>query len=200
MIVFVTDHLGTPLRLIDHNGKTRWAAVAEETGVRQPIWFQGQWLDEESGLYYNRYRYYDPTQGRYVTQDPIGLWGGLNGYAYPINPLRRVDPLGLDGVSPQLANARDTAINAAITAGTNGMSNSPGGLISAGTAASQGATAIGSVLESAARNDHRIFMALGDHTMNTNTCIGEEVNKIDWNEFNTFEEGYSHVVSICLKK
>ena len=43
-------------------------------------------------------------------------------------------------------------------------------------------------------------MALGDHTMNTNTCIGEEVNKIDWNEFNTFEEGYSHVVSICLKK
>ncbi|PZA14266.1 hypothetical protein DNK49_22800, partial [Azoarcus communis] len=67
--VFVTDHLGTPLRLVDHNGKTRWAAqpddwaaVSEENGVRQPIRFQGQWIDEESGLYYNRYRYYDPGQ------------------------------------------------------------------------------------------------------------------------------------------
>ncbi|MBR0566090.1 RHS domain-containing protein [Azoarcus sp. L1K30] len=96
MIVFVTDHLGTPLRLIDHNGKTRWAAVAEETGVQQPIWFQGQWLDEESGLYCNRYRYYDPWQGRYVTQDPIGLRGGVNTYSY-VNesPVSRIDPLGL---------------------------------------------------------------------------------------------------------
>nr|WP_249115934.1 RHS repeat-associated core domain-containing protein [Azoarcus sp. L1K30] len=101
--VFVTDHLGTPLRLVDHNGKTRWAAqsddwaaVAEENGVRQPIRFQGQWVDEESGLYYNRYRYYDPRQGRYVTQDPIGLVGGMNKYAYVNgNPLRLTDPYGL---------------------------------------------------------------------------------------------------------
>ncbi|MBR0566162.1 RHS domain-containing protein [Azoarcus sp. L1K30] len=101
--VFVTDHLGTPLRLVDHNGKTRWAgqpddwaAVAEENGIRQPIRFQGQWLDEESGLYYNRYRYYDPKQGRYVTQDPIGLMGGVNIYGYVrANPVSKTDPTGL---------------------------------------------------------------------------------------------------------
>ena len=41
----------------------------------QPIRMQGQHYDEESGLYYNRHRYYDPTLGRYITQDPIGLLG-----------------------------------------------------------------------------------------------------------------------------
>ncbi|EEN9295682.1 hypothetical protein G5D10_004341, partial [Salmonella enterica] len=46
-----------------------------------------QQYDEESGLYYNRYRYYNPEQGRYITQDPIGLAGGLNTYAYVKNPL-----------------------------------------------------------------------------------------------------------------
>ncbi|MEL9398295.1 RHS repeat-associated core domain-containing protein, partial [Escherichia coli] len=43
----------------------------------------GQQYDEESGLYYNRHRYYDPLQGRYITQDPIGLKGGWNFYQYP---------------------------------------------------------------------------------------------------------------------
>ncbi|UHM92582.1 RHS repeat-associated core domain-containing protein [Rahnella victoriana] len=42
----------------------------------QPIRMQGQHYDEESGLHYNRHRYYDPTLGRYITQDPIGLLGG----------------------------------------------------------------------------------------------------------------------------
>ncbi|MGG7355464.1 RHS repeat-associated core domain-containing protein, partial [Escherichia coli] len=44
----------------------------------------GQQYDEESGLYYNRHRYYDPLQGRYITQDPIGLKGGWNFYQYPL--------------------------------------------------------------------------------------------------------------------
>ena len=51
--------------------------------------------DEESGLHYNRYRYYDPQQGRYITQDPIGLKGGWNLYQYPLNPIMDTDPLGL---------------------------------------------------------------------------------------------------------
>ncbi|STM48032.1 rhs protein (modular protein) [Escherichia coli] len=55
----------------------------------------GQQYDEESGLYYNRHRYYDPLQGRYITQDPIGLKGGWNFYQYPLNPVINVDPQGL---------------------------------------------------------------------------------------------------------
>ncbi|MBR0566538.1 RHS repeat protein [Azoarcus sp. L1K30] len=101
--VFFTDHLGTPLRLTDAHGRTEWQArpddwraVTDPQGdIRQPIRFQGQWEDEESGFYYNRYRYYDPEQGRYVTQDPIGAIGGLNLYTYTANPLARLDPLGL---------------------------------------------------------------------------------------------------------
>jgi RHS repeat-associated protein len=56
---------------------------------------QRQQLDQETGLFYNRYRYYDPAGGRYVTQDLIGLAGGVNKYVYPSNPLQKVDPLGL---------------------------------------------------------------------------------------------------------
>ena len=64
--------------------------------VTQPIRFQGQWHDEESGLYYNRHRYYAPQQGRYISQDPIGLKGGTNLYGYVNNPMEMVDPLGLN--------------------------------------------------------------------------------------------------------
>ena len=66
--------------------------------LTQPIRFQGQWHDEESGLYYNRHRYYDPQQGRYISQDPIGLSGGTNLYGYVTNPTGMVDPRGLYGV------------------------------------------------------------------------------------------------------
>ncbi|EDU0978174.1 RHS repeat-associated core domain-containing protein, partial [Salmonella enterica subsp. enterica serovar Anderlecht] len=61
----------------------------------QPVGMQGQHYDEESGLCYNRYRYYDPETGRYITQDPIGLKGGWNLYTYPLNSVEYIDPLGL---------------------------------------------------------------------------------------------------------
>ncbi len=101
---FVTDAIGTPMQLVAANGETQWqgqpddwAAVKNVHGsARQPIRFQGQWQDEESGLYYNRHRYYDPQQGRYVSQDPIGLRGGTNLYGYVANPMGAVDPLGLE--------------------------------------------------------------------------------------------------------
>ncbi|MEF6183077.1 DUF6531 domain-containing protein, partial [Escherichia coli] len=54
--------------------------------------------DEESGLYYNRHRHYDPLQGRYITPDPIGLRGGWNMYQYPLNPIQVIDPMGLDAI------------------------------------------------------------------------------------------------------
>jgi RHS repeat-associated protein len=57
---------------------------------------QGQQIDRESGLFYNRHRYYDPQMGRYITQDPIGLRGGNNLYSYVGgSPTNWHDPLGL---------------------------------------------------------------------------------------------------------
>nr|WP_268806862.1 RHS repeat-associated core domain-containing protein [Yersinia entomophaga] len=61
--------------------------------------FAGQLLDEESGLHYNRFRYYDPQACCYLSPDPIGLAGGLNTYGYVHNPLGWIDPLGLAGCS-----------------------------------------------------------------------------------------------------
>ncbi|MFC6212985.1 RHS repeat-associated core domain-containing protein, partial [Rahnella laticis] len=104
------DHLGTPVALINHKtGKVEWDAISDVWGnavdifnpykLRQPIRMQGQHVDEESGLHYNRHRYYDPALGRYITQDPIGLRGGWNLYAYVYSkPGRYIDPRGLNGV------------------------------------------------------------------------------------------------------
>ncbi|WP_294739061.1 RHS repeat-associated core domain-containing protein, partial [uncultured Pseudomonas sp.] len=58
--------------------------------------FQGQYFDPESGLHYNRHRYYNPDVGRYLTPDPVKLAGGLNGYQYVPSPTGWVDPLGLN--------------------------------------------------------------------------------------------------------
>ncbi|SET59288.1 RHS repeat-associated core domain-containing protein [Thorsellia anophelis] len=60
----------------------------------QPLRFQGQYFDQETGLHYNTFRYYDPETGRFTQQDPIGLAGGLNLYQYAPNPLMWIDPLG----------------------------------------------------------------------------------------------------------
>lgn len=60
-----------------------------------PFRFAGQYEDEETGLFYNRYRYYDPEIGRYISPDPSGLEGGRNLYAYGMNPVGWVDPFGL---------------------------------------------------------------------------------------------------------
>ncbi|BEB21786.1 hypothetical protein VEE42_29680 [Escherichia coli] len=100
------DHRGLPLALISKEGTTEWCAEYDEWGnllneenphqLQQLIRLPGQQYDEESGLYYNRHRYYDPLQGRYITQDPIGLKGGWNFYQYPLNPVTNTDPLGLE--------------------------------------------------------------------------------------------------------
>ena len=98
------DHLGTPLELTDRRGQVVWSARYDVYGrvnqlqadqAENQIRFQGQYEDYEVGLYYNRFRYYDPESGRYITQDPIRVAGGLNLYAYAHNPITWVDPLGL---------------------------------------------------------------------------------------------------------
>ncbi|KXM90793.1 type IV secretion protein Rhs [Escherichia coli] len=102
------DHRGLPLALISEDGNTAWSAEYDEWGnqlneenphhLHQPYRLPGQQYDKESGLYYNRHRYYDPLQGRYITPDPIGLRGGWNMYQYPLNPIQVIDPMGLDAI------------------------------------------------------------------------------------------------------
>jgi RHS repeat-associated protein len=106
-----TDHLGTPRKITrpsDNGLMWRWdpdtfgsvAPNSNPTGLgtfTYNLRFPGQYSLNESGLYYNYYRDYDPSTGRYIESDPIGLRGGINPYAYVHgNPISRVDPLGLD--------------------------------------------------------------------------------------------------------
>ncbi|MEJ8851922.1 RHS repeat-associated core domain-containing protein [Variovorax rhizosphaerae] len=103
------DHLGTPQELTDHEGNIAWSAsykawgeakeviseAAKRSGLTNPIRFQGQYLDDETGLHYNRYRYYEPGSGQFTSSDPIRLTGGLNLHAYTKNPIGWIDPFGL---------------------------------------------------------------------------------------------------------
>lgn len=116
---YQNDHLGTPHSLTDSQGNTVWRGQYSAYGqlteewtppdtrdehpqpkVNNPLRFQGQYEDAESGLYYNLNRYYDPGIGRYLTADPIGLRAGLNNYHYvDSNPISYIDPLGLDVIN-----------------------------------------------------------------------------------------------------
>ncbi|WP_311767348.1 RHS repeat-associated core domain-containing protein, partial [Burkholderia contaminans] len=107
------DHLGTPQELLDESGKvvwlgryrawggekTVWREIPERNEVGNAIRFQRQYRDEETGLHYNRNRYYDPNTGRFISKDPIGLQGGLNAWQYAPNPITWIDPLGLSAAS-----------------------------------------------------------------------------------------------------
>ena len=103
----ISDYLGTPVEAYDEEGKKVWernldiygrVKTEEALGEKNliPFRFQGQYEDEETGLYYNRFRYYSPEEGCYTQQDPIGLAGGnptLYGYVY--DTLCELDPFGL---------------------------------------------------------------------------------------------------------
>ncbi|TDR42424.1 RHS repeat-associated protein [Tahibacter aquaticus] len=112
---FHTDQIGAPRELTESDGSISWranyrawgntlvveylepaAAVAlQGEPVHQPIRFEGQYFDAETGLHYNRFRYYDPDIGRFVSQDPISVWGGSNTYQYAPNAQGWIDPWGL---------------------------------------------------------------------------------------------------------
>ncbi|WP_427108129.1 RHS repeat-associated core domain-containing protein [Lysinibacillus xylanilyticus] len=102
----ISDHLGTPVEAYDKQGNRVWSAeldiygrVKEFTGTKDfiPFRYQGQYEDEEIGFYYNRFRYYLPSEGIYTQQDPIGLNGGLVLYGYVHNTNTWVDVFGLRG-------------------------------------------------------------------------------------------------------
>jgi RHS repeat-associated protein len=114
----VTDTVGRIQELMTEDGTIVWRGQQQlwgrEEGINQEahprcrLRFPGQYEDEESGLYYNRFRYYDCGTGQYLSADPIGLLGGFNPYGYVHNPLGWVDPLGLAGW--QIDGDKTTAI------------------------------------------------------------------------------------------
>jgi len=102
----ITDYLGTPTQMYNRKGEETWSVDLDIYGrVRTftgsslsdcPFRYQGQYEDVETGLYYNRFRYYDASIGNYISQDPIGLNGGiLNLYGYVNDPNRWIDAFGL---------------------------------------------------------------------------------------------------------
>ncbi|WP_211006624.1 RHS repeat-associated core domain-containing protein, partial [Pectobacterium versatile] len=117
----VTDLTGTARELCSEEGEIRWRGEQGLWGThreeRRPIplrrylgdaaneevycelRYQGQLYDAETGLYYNRHRYYDAESGQYLSPDPIGLLGGMRPQGYVTNPLMWIDPLGLSNSS-----------------------------------------------------------------------------------------------------
>ena len=110
-----TDHLGTPQELTNDRGEVVWlnyqmawgGSFSQLNNVHnldgldissdelQPFRFQGQFFDGETGLHYNRFRYYDSDVGMFIQRDPIELLGGFNVFAYAPNPIHWIDPFGL---------------------------------------------------------------------------------------------------------
>jgi RHS repeat-associated protein len=103
-----SDHLGTPTELYDELGQLAWQMQLDAFGTGHadvalqhcPWRWSGQYADEETGLYYNRFRYYDAQIGRYISQDPLGLAAGPELYGYPRDPLVATDPMGLSECGP----------------------------------------------------------------------------------------------------
>lgn len=101
----VTDYLGTPIQMYDEQGEKTWDCTLDVYGKVAnfegsslsdcPFRYQGQYEDEETGLYYNRFRYYEAEIGSYISQDPIRLGGGNKLYNYVLDPNFWIDTLGL---------------------------------------------------------------------------------------------------------
>ena len=136
------NHLGTPQELTNQDGDVIWLSYDRAWGGSfdtiykqqfidnfsldenelQPIKFQGQSLDVETGLHYNRFRYYDSDVGMFISRDPIGLLGGNNVFQYAPNPIGWIDPWGLSSSdlirykpnkATPVSGARQTAIDRA---------------------------------------------------------------------------------------
>ena len=104
---FHCDQIGIPREMTDSDGNLvwfgdyyGWGKLKNETNIsgtaHQPFRLQNQYCDRETGLHYNFFRYYEPNVGRFVNQDPIGLLGGENLYAFAPNTSKWLDVLGLN--------------------------------------------------------------------------------------------------------
>ncbi len=127
----VSDYLGTPTHAFDEEGKKVWERQIDcygrlRTGNNKfvPFLYPGQYVDEETGLAYNRFRYYDVESGRYLSKDPIGLAGGLSLYNFTSDNNISIDPLGLmpwgefmNGASATISAGGNSGIYSSSTAG-----------------------------------------------------------------------------------
>ncbi len=98
------NHIGTPIIVEDESGKTVWSGKIEPYGlthidgsssIDMPLRFPGHYFDSETGLHYNRFRYYSPELGRYLQSDPAGIEDHFNLYLYSTRPTVKVDVRGL---------------------------------------------------------------------------------------------------------
>jgi RHS repeat-associated protein len=151
------DHLGTPRRMTDGLGRVVWSADYRAFGeaiprieqVANPWRLPGQYFDEETGLHYNRYRYYAPALGRYLTRDPLSFVAGTNFYIYVDNdPINATDPLGLSWWKTALSIAAAVVV-AAVVVVTLPVSL-PVAIVAAGAAGG----AVGFGLNQALNEDH----------------------------------------------
>lgn len=126
----VSDYMGTPIQMYDSEGNKIWDCTLDIYGKVTdfrgeslhdcPFRFQGQYEDIETGLYYNRFRYYDVNIGSYISQDPIRLYG-LNPtlYGYVSNLNLFIDPFGLETYFTRLGNFGEKKVMEALNKSGN---------------------------------------------------------------------------------
>jgi RHS repeat-associated protein len=117
-VYYHNDHLGTPQFCTDDDGNVVWTSNGDSYGYEpwpeaddfQNLRLPGQYFDEETGLHYNRFRYYDPASGRYLQPDPLDTLTNPNRFNYPFDPIGEIDPLGLAGLLVLNADPGDKSL------------------------------------------------------------------------------------------
>jgi RHS repeat-associated protein len=127
--------MGTPEAMYREDGEAVWTCELNSYGkVRDykgesktmcPFRYQGQYEDAETGLYYNRFRYYSPEEGMYLSQYPIGLNGGIHLYSYVYDTNGWVDELGLRIASPSQTVGSTTSTTVYGKGQVTGIGHSP---------------------------------------------------------------------------
>ncbi|MBA3109884.1 RHS repeat-associated core domain-containing protein, partial [Salmonella enterica] len=158
--------------------------------MKQLIRLPGQQYDEETGLYYNRHRYYDPLQGRYITQDPIGLRGGWNFYQYPLDPITDIDPLGLSTMIIGNGPVPDNPFGHAAAANRYG-------LMSSGTKDAMGSSISDYFKKMQPRRDTWIWII--DTTDEEEKCMMDKAKDIDKN-LKTINIGPLPIANNCFSR
>jgi len=128
VVIYQNDHLGTPQKLTAVNGAVVWSAkfssfgkadVDASSSVTNSLRFPGQYYDQETGLHYNFFRYYNSQVGRYLRPDPMGHKGGSHPFTYSDNnSINKLDPKGLFTITGNCGGNK-AAIRAAVESACN---------------------------------------------------------------------------------